>query len=433
MLILVLAANTSYADFPRLASILARDGFAPTQFTHRGDRLGFSNGIIVLTLFAMALVVIFGGNVFRLIPLYAIGVFLSFTLSQGGMVRRWQKVGTLMRRGELTPGKEITTLGSVLQFDRGWRPKQLLNGVGAIITAIVTVVFLVSKFTQGAWITAILIPSLVWLFFRIHRHYRYVAHVLSTANPNVRPHKRTMHTVVLVADVDRETVRLVEFAQSLGCSWVAVHVAVQEDKVAKIQRKWQERIGQGKLIILPSPYRSISLPIRDYVSGMLKQYPNDFVQVVLGKLIAMLVVTALVGRHVGERLGPAEELRLAFALLGEDGVARRRQDGPAADEEESGGGGFGAATDGVEAANGNSTRGSPKSTGGGTNTATGGATNTPTTTRAGRRASRAVPIRVQWRPSAESYPVSVSPERSSRSQRGAAADTGPDRPAVSWV
>ena len=149
MLILVLAANTSYADFPRLASILARDGFAPTQFTHRGDRLAFSNGIIVLTLFAMALVVIFGGSVFRLIPLYAVGVFLSFTLSQAGMVMHWRR-----------------------HREPGWRLRALMNALGALTTAGVLVVFVMTKFREGAWVVMVMIPVGVWLFLDVARHYR---------------------------------------------------------------------------------------------------------------------------------------------------------------------------------------------------------------------------------------------------------------------
>ena len=145
--VLIMAANTSFADFPRLAALHAGDGFLPKQFTFRGSRLVFSWGIIILAGFASALIYIFQGNVSRLIPLYAIGVFLSFTLSQTGMVKRWQKIGRLMATGELTPDKTIATQGSILHYDPHWVHKMILNGLGAFVTAVVTVVFLVTKFT----------------------------------------------------------------------------------------------------------------------------------------------------------------------------------------------------------------------------------------------------------------------------------------------
>lgn len=220
----------------------------------------------------------------RLIPLYAIGVFLSFTLSQTGMVRHWQRVGTLMKTGGLTPGKQLRTHGSILEYDAYWTPKMILNGVGATITAIVTVIFLVSKFSQGAWITAILIPGLLALFFRIHHHYRKVARMLSTEGLTIPKRTRHVDTLILVGDIHRETLRLVEFANALGVPWKAVHIAVHEDRVAKIQQKWQERVGVGDLIIVPSPYRSLTRPLRDYVMGLLEDHPDGFIHIVMGQL-----------------------------------------------------------------------------------------------------------------------------------------------------
>src|SRR4029453_12288694 len=132
--------------------------------------------------------------------------------------------------------------GSILHYDRHWVFKMALNGVGAALTAVVTVIFLVTKFAQGAWIIAILIPSLLWLFFRIHHHYRHVAKVLSTAGQHFRRRRRPVRTIVLVADVHRETMRLVEYVESLGVAWEAVHIAVHSEQVPEIQRKWQERI-----------------------------------------------------------------------------------------------------------------------------------------------------------------------------------------------
>ena len=282
--ILIMAANTSFADFPRLAALVAGDGFLPKWFTFRGSRLVFSWGVIMLAALASVLVVLFAGSVSRLIPLYAIGVFLSFTLSQGGMVVRWQKVGRMMKAGTLRPGDEFATLGSILRFDPHWHWKQALNAVGAVVTFVVVIVFLVTKFTQGAWITAILIPSIIWLFFRIHRHYQEVRRVMSTAGQHVPYVPRPVQAIVLVSDVHRETMRLIEFANSLGIPWKGVHVAIQEEKVEAIQQKWRERVSVGELVIVPSPYRSLSRPIREYVLSLLKEEPNGYVQVILGQL-----------------------------------------------------------------------------------------------------------------------------------------------------
>jgi len=172
-IILILAANTAFADFPRVAALQSADGFLPRQLTYRGSRLVFSWGIVVLAGISSLLVAIFNADVSGLIPLYAIGVFLSFTMSQSGMVVRWQKIG------HLRPGDVVETRGSVLRFDPQWRFKQAINALGALITTAVIVVLAVTKFAQGAWIVIILIPTLVLIFFRIHRHYQEVRRRLS--------------------------------------------------------------------------------------------------------------------------------------------------------------------------------------------------------------------------------------------------------------
>jgi amino acid transporter len=302
--ILIMAANTSFADFPRLAALHAGDGFLPKQFTFRGSRLVFNWGVIILAGLASLLIIIFQGSVSRLIPLYAIGVFLSFTLSQSGMVVRWRKVGALMASGELTPEKTIPTHGSILHYDGHWRAKALLNGVGAVITGIVMLIFLITKFTTGAWIIALLIPGLLWLFFRIHHHYRHVAHFMSTAGQRLNPQRYPVHTIVLVADIHRETMRLIEFAQSLGVSWEAVHIAVYEERIADIQRKWQERIGVGQLTIVPSPYRSVTEPLRHYIEKYQQTFPNSYVHIVMGELRTGNTFTQLLHQnaHIIEQL-----------------------------------------------------------------------------------------------------------------------------------
>jgi hypothetical protein len=279
-----MAANTSFADFPRLAALHAGDGFLPRQFTFRGSRLVFSWGVIILAAFASLLIIVFQGSVSRLIPLYAIGVFVCFTVSQTGMAKRWWRIGGMMRRGELQPDGEIVTHGSIIHYDPSWAPKMALNTFGAVITAIVAMIFLITKFTGGAWMIVLLIPTLVWIFFRIHHHYQHVAKVLTTEGETVRLAPRPIETILLVGDVHRETMRLVEFAIALGVPWKAVHIAVNEERVADVQRKWQERVGIGELVILKSPYRSLTRPLHSYVKRRLRHNPGGYVHVVLGEL-----------------------------------------------------------------------------------------------------------------------------------------------------
>lgn len=283
-IILIMAANTSFADFPRLAALQAGDGFLPRQFTFRGSRLVFSWGVIILAAFASLLIIVFQGSVSRLIPLYAIGVFVCFTVSQTGMARRWWRIGKLMRSGELQPEGEILTHGSIIHFDRTWAGKMALNSFGALITAIVALIFLVTKFTGGAWMIVLLIPTLVWVFSRIHQHYQHVAQVLTTEGATANLAPRPVETLVLVGDVHRETMRLVEFAISLGVPWKAVHIGVNEERTAEVQRKWEERVGMGELMVLKSPYRSLTRPLHSYVKRRLKQTPGGFIHVVLGEL-----------------------------------------------------------------------------------------------------------------------------------------------------
>ncbi len=202
-LILIMAANTSFADFPRLASLAAGDGFLPRQLTYRGSRLVFSWGIFVLSVLGGLLLVLFQANTTRLIPLYAIGVFLSFTLSQTGMVIRWRKIGRLQ------PDEVADTPhGTALAYDAQWRLKMFLSGMGGLMTAAVMIIFAVTKFSHGAWVVLILIPLLVVLFFSIHRHYQFVAQKLSMGGLEILPHTSPVLTILLVDDVHAGTLRL---------------------------------------------------------------------------------------------------------------------------------------------------------------------------------------------------------------------------------
>ncbi len=243
MLILILAANTSFSDFPRLSSILARDRYMPTQFGNIGDRLVFSNGIITLGLLSSALVVIFQGETTRLIPLYAVGVFLSFTLSQSGMVRRWFKLRT-----------------------PGWQIKAAINGIGAFATGVVFLVFAATKFIYGAWMVLLWIPIFISFFLAVHRHYQDVARQLSLESTGSPPPIRRHRVILPIGDVHRGVLVALNYALSISDDVTAVYVETDPTKTEKILKKW-EAWGNGvRLEVLPSPYRSLVHPLVRYVT-----------------------------------------------------------------------------------------------------------------------------------------------------------------------
>lgn len=313
-LILVLAANTSFADFPRLASLLARDRFLPRQFANRGDKLVFSNGIIILAVFASILVIAFGGDTSRLIPLYAVGVFLSFTLSQSGMVRHWLKERSEMRakraEDEDTPhGRPLfeesdgdtvalPDLGLLASEERGetfvedevtesshWKKSIVINAVGAVATFIVLCVFIATKFIHGAWIVVLVIPLLVLMFRSIHNHYQGVAKQLSTEGlEEMRPIKHTV--IVPISGIHRGVICALEYAKAIAPEHVqAVYVDFDEEATAKLREKW-ERWGAGvKLVVLPSPYRELTRPLLRYIARMERKHDNDMITVVLPEFV----------------------------------------------------------------------------------------------------------------------------------------------------
>jgi amino acid transporter len=262
-LILVLAANTSYADFPRLASLLSRDRFLPRQFSSRGDRLVFSNGVVALGVFAALLVLAFNAREQAMLPLYAIGVFISFTLSQFGMVRHWMR-----------------------EREPGWQRSTLINGVGAVLTAVVLLVIVVTKFEHGAWSVLVLTPILVVLFRSIHWHYKQVARQLSLeAAPRVEPVRR--HTaLVLISGIHRGVVPALEFAKSIAPdNTTALYVDLDAEHTRKIEEKWA-RWGAGiPLKVLDSPYRSLVRPIMRYIDEIDAQYDDDVLSVILPEFI----------------------------------------------------------------------------------------------------------------------------------------------------
>ena len=261
--ILVLAANTSFADFPRLSSLLARDRFLPRQFANRGDKLVFSNGIIILAVFSGVLVVVFGGDTSRLIPLYAVGVFLSFTLSQLGMVRRWQKTKSPQ-----------------------WKKSIAVNALGAAATFVVLCVFIITKFMHGAWIVVVVIPVLVICFRAIHKHYFDVAKQLSIDGlETLHPIKHNV--VVPISGLHRGVLTALEYAKSIARdnNVTAVYVDFEEEATAKLREKW-DRLGMGvKLVVLPSPYRELTRPLLKYIKRVGRQEHDDLITVVLPEFI----------------------------------------------------------------------------------------------------------------------------------------------------
>jgi hypothetical protein len=224
--ILIMAANTAFADFPRLGALHAADGFLPRQLTYRGSRLVYSRGIVALAVISCLLIILFQASVTRLIPLYAIGVFLSFTLSQAGMARRWWRVG------HLQPGQEIKDPGSTLRYEEGWQTKMVINGFGAICTAIVMIVFAATKFLDGAWIILILIPILVSIFLRSIIIIRTLPKNFTLNNFGGFPPRTIRHRVIIpVSGVHQGTLAALRYARILSDDVTAVHVMIDQRRL----------------------------------------------------------------------------------------------------------------------------------------------------------------------------------------------------------
>jgi amino acid transporter len=259
MLILAVAANTSFAGFPRLAAILARDGFLPRQLTSLGDRLVFNNGILLLAAATGALIVIFGGDTHALIPLFAVGVFLAFTLSQAGMVVHWWR-----ERG------------------RGWRLKVTINGIGTLTTGMVVIVIGVSKFVEGAWITVLLIPTLVAGFLQIRAYYREVAQQLSLRGlpPSLQPFPPP-RLVIPISGVHRGVVDAINFAHSISNHVTAVYVELEPGAGQHVCQKWEQWWPDVPLIVVSSPYRSIVGTLLDFLDETDRQHNDGRLAVVV--------------------------------------------------------------------------------------------------------------------------------------------------------
>jgi amino acid transporter len=278
--ILIMAANTSFADFPRLSALIGGDGFLPRQLAFRGSRLVYSRGIMALALIASLLIVIFRASVTALIPLYAIGVFLSFTLSQAGMARRWWKVGHLALR------QEIQERGSTLRYEPNWELKMMINGFGSLCTAVVMFVFAITKFRSGAWIVVFLIPMLVVIFFRIHGHYRNLAEHLSLENYGAPPRILRHRVIMPISGVHRGTLAALRYARALSEDVTAVYVSIDPAEAERVQRKW-DLWGEGvRLVILSSPYRLLLEPLLAYIEEIATQrQPNETITIVVPQFV----------------------------------------------------------------------------------------------------------------------------------------------------
>jgi amino acid transporter len=293
--ILVLAANTAFNGFPILASILGGDGYLPRQFARRGDRLVFSNGIVILSLLAGALIWAFDASTTRLIQLYIIGVFVSFTLSQAGMVKHW---GEELRR---RPAR-----ASAIHRSRA------INLVGAVLTALVLVIVLVTKFTHGAWIVVVTMPVVFLMMKAIHRHYQRVAAELEAGEDGV-PLPSRIHAVVLVSKLHTPTLRALAFARATRPStMIALSVATSEEEASALQRQWGERDLPVPLKILDSPYRDITGPVLDYVGRIRMKSPRD--------VVCVFIPEYVVGRWWEHLLHNQSAFRLKARLLFRPGV-----------------------------------------------------------------------------------------------------------------
>ncbi len=283
--ILILAANTAFAGFPRLSAMLAQDGFMPRQLTYRGSRLVYSYGIVSLAGMASLLIIVFQASVTRLIPLYAIGVFLSFTLAQAGMARRWWRAGRLDPQDPTKEDRQDSR--HELRYEKGWLLKMLSNGFGAFCTGIVMLVFAVTKFRDGAWIVLILTPALIGVFLWIHRHYSKVATSLSLEGYGEPPPYNVRHRVIVpLSNVHQGTLAALRYARMLSDDITAVHVSTEPEDTEKVRKKW-ETWGRGtRLVILDSPYRLFLEPLLGYINEILSsRQANETITIVVPQFI----------------------------------------------------------------------------------------------------------------------------------------------------
>lgn len=303
--ILILAANTAFADFPRLSSLLANDRFLPRQFSNRGDKLVFTNGIVILSIAAIILVVVFQGDTSKLIPLYAVGVFLSFTLSQTGMVRHWlrerekngngkngktdEQIHVSMADPQLAISEAKSHKSQAVEDEvtgsKHWLKSLLLNGFGAIATAIVLVVFVITKFMHGAWLVVLIIPILVFMFRAIHKHYVNVSQQLSTTGIE-KLHPIKHEVIVPISGLHQGVLLALQYAKSIAPNNVtAVFIDLDGESGAKMREAWGKWDLGIKLEVLTSPYRSLTQPLLEYIDKVDRQADDDLLTIILPEFV----------------------------------------------------------------------------------------------------------------------------------------------------
>lgn len=279
--ILILAANTAFADFPRLASLLARDGYLPRYLSRQGDRLVFHNGIIVLAVLSCTLVVVFRGDLDLLLPLYAIGVFTAFTLSQAGMVAHWWR-----------------------ERHRGWLKSMLINGLGAVLCAVVLAIIGYTKFGEGAWLVMLLIPFFCAMFWMIKLRYGSMSRQLEITG--TRKFVGEGHlALLLVPRVHRGILNALDYAQQLKGECQAVHVTINEKTLPELQRMWDEYGSDVPLVVLPSPYRSLIAPVLDYVDRIREDRPRLMITVIVAEAVSTKWYQRLLTENVAMQLKTA--------------------------------------------------------------------------------------------------------------------------------
>ncbi|TAK12541.1 MAG: APC family permease [Anaerolineae bacterium] len=301
MLILILAANTGFQDFPRLASFLAKDGFMPRWMTNRGDRLVFNGGIIVLAVIASLLIVVFRADEIAMLPLYALGVMLSFTLSQAGMVRLMGKIG------KLKPGEPLKTLATTVHHESGWLWKRLVNILGSFVTGIVFIVLVATKFLEGAWVIALAIPLFVWLFRSIRRHYDHVAEALRTRYLDESSLLQLSDVVILpMGDVHRGTLRALQYAKRIATNVRAVCVITSEEQKERLLRRWKRfpKTTEGvELILLKYDYRDVLEPLIDYIETVNnEEFPHQLTSVVIPEFVTESYFTQILHNQTANLL-----------------------------------------------------------------------------------------------------------------------------------
>jgi amino acid transporter len=292
MLILILAANTGYQDFPRLSSFLARDGFLPRWMQNRGDRLVFSYGIIVLAALASILVVAFQADEIRMLPLYALGVMVSFTVSQVGMMQLMGKVA------QVPPGEEVQTGVTVIHYEKGWWWKRGLSAVGAVTTFIVLIVLIVTKFVEGAWVVVLALALLIWLFRSIRSHYTQVATALQTRHLALTDLRDVADVVIVpIGDVHRGALRALKYAKRLSNNVRAVSIITGQEAKERFLRRWNrfpELTGDVELVLIEYDFRDILEPLVDYIERVnTVEYPNQLTTIVIPEFVPTAAVANL--------------------------------------------------------------------------------------------------------------------------------------------